>query len=220
MTDIYRMRARVGVDELGLRERHKIDKFERICNASLLLFGRGGYEKTTLREIANEAGVALGTLSLYVRDKRDLIFLIFNKVVPPLLEQGWRNIDPRAPLVDNMMGYFEPNYTVFARNITLYRVLLGQIYNGPATVHVKENDATRARLAEHLATAILYAQKTGECAADLDVGLHADSFYYLHFAAVRVWLSREKPKVEEGLSQLRALFEQHIRGMRNVRGRS
>ena len=215
MKDIYKMRARAEVDELGLRERHKIDKFERICSAALQLFSRGGYDRTTLREIAAEAGVALGTLSLYARDKRDLIFLIFNKVMPPLLEQGRRNVEPKKLLVDNMVAFFEPIYLAFSRNITLYRVLLGQIYNGPPTVHVKENNAMRARLAEHIVAIILHAQRSGECSAEGDVNLLADSFYYLHFAWVRIWLSKDKPKVEEGLSKLRALFEQHVKGMRN-----
>ena len=215
VTNIYKMRARADVDDLGLRERHKIDKFERICDAAFLLFGRGGYEKTTLREIASEANIALGTLSLYVRDKRDLIFLIFNKVMPPLLEQGRRNIEPTASLVDNMIGFFEPIYTAFSRNITLYRVLLGQIYNGPPTVHVKENIAIRARLTEHIVSIILHAQKSGECSKEGDINLQADALYYLHFAWVRVWLSKDKPKIDEGVAHLRALFEQHVWGMRS-----
>ena len=214
--NIYKMRARADGDDLGLRERHKIDKFERICDAALLLFGRGGYDKTTLREIASEAGIALGTLSLYVRDKRDLIFLIFNKVMPPLLEQGRRNIEANGTLIDNMIAFFEPIYTTFARNVTLYRVLLGQIYNGPPTIHVKENNATRARLTEHIVSIILHAQRSGECSKDGDINLQADSLYYLHFAWVRIWLSKDKPKIEEGVSHLRALFEQHARGMRPI----
>jgi hypothetical protein len=100
----------------------------------------------------------------------------------------------------------------------LYRVLLGQLYNGPPTVHVEENNALRARLTEHLVAIIMLAQKSGECSADMDVNLQADSFYYLHFAAVRVWLSKDKPRVEEGVLRLRALYEQHVRGTRNTVG--
>ena len=213
MKDIYNMRARAEVDELGLRERHKVDKFERICNAAIRLFGREGYDRTTLREIAREAGVALGTLSLYVRDKRDLIFLIFNKVIPPLLEQGRRGIEPNKSMVENMLAFFEPIYTAFSRNVTLYRVLLGQIYNGPPTVHVKENIANRARLAEHIVSIIVQARQSGECTKEGDLVLQADSFYYLHFAWVRIWLSKEDPHVKEGVARLRAMFEQHAKGM-------
>ena len=61
---------------LGLRERNKLDKLQRIKHAARTLFIEKGFDETTTREIARRAGVALGTLFLYATDKRDLLFLI------------------------------------------------------------------------------------------------------------------------------------------------
>ena len=53
---------REGAPRLALRERNKLDKRERIRAASAELFTRQGYASATLRDIAQQAGVGLGTL--------------------------------------------------------------------------------------------------------------------------------------------------------------
>ena len=42
---------------------------QNILSAALDLFRRNGFEKTTMREIASEAGVALGSAYYYVDSK-------------------------------------------------------------------------------------------------------------------------------------------------------
>ena len=211
--------ARSGAPDLGLRDRQKIAKLERISAAAHKLFARDGYEGTTLREIAREADVALGTLSLYARDKRDLILLIFNRLIPPLLDQGLRNARGGAGLADSMVAFFEPFYRAYAKNVTLYRIVLGQIYSGPASVHATENANIRAGLTENLSFLLTRAVTSGECIAGIDLAVQARSFYYLYFAAVRAWLSQDEPAPEQGLIELRALFAQHIAGLRAPEGR-
>src|SRR5690606_35807052 len=61
----------------GLRERNKREKRARIERAARELFERKGFEAATARAIAARARVGLGTLFLYARDKRELLFLVF-----------------------------------------------------------------------------------------------------------------------------------------------
>ncbi|RQR51317.1 TetR/AcrR family transcriptional regulator [Burkholderia sp. Bp9140] len=198
---------------LSLRERHKLDKLDRIARAATTLFGRDGYDATTLRDIAREADVALGTLSLYARDKRDLVLLIFNTLIPPLLSEGRANITAGAPLADNLVAFFEPFYRAYAAQPTLYRVVLGQIYNGGGTSHALESETIRRDLATHLGTIIAEAIKSRECRRDIDIDSNARGFFYLYFASVRVWLFGENPDPSEGLAALRTLIDQYIAGL-------
>src|SRR5579864_2623878 len=64
---------------LGIRERNKLRKRQRIQVAVRELFSKHGYDEATLRGIAKRAHVALGTLFNYADDKRDLVFLIVNE---------------------------------------------------------------------------------------------------------------------------------------------
>ncbi len=215
--DLYavRARARAGETELGLRQRHKIDKLQRITDAAELLFGRDGYDGTTLREIAKEAEVALGTLSLYASDKRELILLLFNKMIPPLIEQGRSRTSAKNKLADNMVTYFSSFYEAYSKNLTLYRIVLG--YGDLArdsSVHTREFDRTRVVILTSLGDLILRARANGECSAKGDVELQARSFFYLYFASVRRWISLPDPSIKAGLAELKALFELHVNGMK------
>jgi len=211
--DIYEMSARVASGELGLRERHKVDKLNRIANATLELFAENGYEGTTLRAIASRADVALGTLSLYAEDKRDLIVMLFNKSIPPLMDKARDTIAPNTPLVEGVVNYFEPFYRAYAKEVTLYRLILSQLYNRPTSAHAQEHDRIRERIMRHLTTLIQNARDTGEIDDTGHIELQARSIFYLYFATVRLWLVDEAPKPKMGLKDLEAVIEQQARGM-------
>jgi AcrR family transcriptional regulator len=50
----------------------KKEKAEKVLETSLKAFSRYGFRKTTVEEIAAEAGMTKGNLYLYFKDKRDL----------------------------------------------------------------------------------------------------------------------------------------------------
>jgi AcrR family transcriptional regulator len=215
--DLYagRQRSRGRPNELGLRERHKIDKLERIAVASQDLFGRLGYDGTTLKEIADKAGIALGTLALYAKDKRDLILLVFNRNIPRLVNAGRARVSPSQLLEENMLVFFEPFYRAYAKDLTLYRIILnhGQLADQAAGIHSQEFVRIRVALLGSLAEIIRQGQANGECEAYGDVELLARSFYNLYFAAVRGWIYTPEPKVKAGLAELHRLFVLQMRGL-------
>ena len=47
-------------------------KREAILRAARVLFTKKNYEETTIADIAREAGIAVGTVYLYFRNKRDI----------------------------------------------------------------------------------------------------------------------------------------------------
>ena len=68
-------------EKLGVRERSKRERQDRIMMAARTMFAEHGYDATTLRQVAERAGLGLGTLFNYISDKRDLIYLVFNREV-------------------------------------------------------------------------------------------------------------------------------------------
>ena len=61
-----------------------------------------GFDDTTMREIAVRAGVGLGTIFLYAKDKRDLLFLTINEPLEQITQEAENVFDPKAPLMDNL----------------------------------------------------------------------------------------------------------------------
>lgn len=88
----------------------------RILDAAMDLFRRRGFEETTMREIATEAGVATGA-AYYYFDSKDAIVLAFydqaQKEMQPLLEEALAGSKDLKERLGRLMGvkfrYFEPN---------------------------------------------------------------------------------------------------------------
>jgi AcrR family transcriptional regulator len=54
----------------------KLDKHQAIVDAARELFTTVGYENTTIAEVARKAGVAVGTVYLYFKNKNELLFAV------------------------------------------------------------------------------------------------------------------------------------------------
>lgn len=85
---------------MGLRENNKQDKRERLTRAAHELFSEQGYEATTIRQIAERAGIGVGTIFLYARDKPGLLFLLFSDAVLAVEREAFATLptaDDTAP---------------------------------------------------------------------------------------------------------------------------
>ena len=61
--------------------RNAIDKRQVILEAAIRAFARSGYHQTRITDVAQEAGVAAGTIYLYFKRKDDLLITIFQEKV-------------------------------------------------------------------------------------------------------------------------------------------
>ena len=64
-----------GNQPMSRRERLKQEREARILEAAAAVFARKGFHQATIREIAELADVADGTIYNYYADKRDLLVL-------------------------------------------------------------------------------------------------------------------------------------------------
>jgi len=93
-----------NIDELGKRERNKLDKQRRIVAAATKLFQEKGFDDTTTAEIASAAGIGAGTLYLYVESKEDLLVSAFINVAGGAWTEAFDRVDPDADVVQQIMA--------------------------------------------------------------------------------------------------------------------
>jgi AcrR family transcriptional regulator len=93
----------------------------RILDAAIGLFRRRGFEATTMREIAAEAGVAIGAAYYYFESKNAIVLAFYDRSrheMAPLLEEALASShDLRKrlfSLVDVKLRYFLPNRDILA----------------------------------------------------------------------------------------------------------
>jgi AcrR family transcriptional regulator len=198
--------------KLRRRDINKADKRRRIREAALALFSSQGYEATTLRQIARRARVALGTLSLYADDKRDLVLLIFNEMVPRVIDDAAAAANKRSDLLDRLVAFFGAFYGNIASNITLARIH-HQLNFYSTGSHTAEYNGLRGRVFALLEDMIRSAQVSGEIACRDDPTLIARYIFFSYSAAVRWWVASENLNLRAGLADLRQMLQLQINGL-------
>jgi len=68
---------------------------QRIVESALHLFGSKGYEQTTMREIAAEAGSSPGLTYRYFASKEELVLVLYQNLAEELDEYA-RNLPPAS----------------------------------------------------------------------------------------------------------------------------
>lgn len=198
---------------IGLRERNKADKLQRIRHAARELFIEKGYDNTTTREIAQSADVGLGTLFAYASDKRDLLFLIFNEDIEQVVAQAFRNAQKDAPLLDQLIAFFRTYYRFFAQQPSLSRSMLREL-----TFYVEGREAGRfqegrAALLQCLSTLAMNAQAAGRIASREAPEIIAQVWFSIYAAELRLWLRVDDPELRSGLARLRRMLRLQIVGL-------
>lgn len=113
--------------KLGLRERKKRLRLQRIISVSRQLFISKGFQNTTIQDIAEEAGIGLGTLYLYANGKEDLLVLVFRETLLQMTEEAFNGIDPNEPVIDQLMCFFQVHIDYHKENRLLSRTVLREL---------------------------------------------------------------------------------------------
>lgn len=78
---VVKVVSKIEVPELVARRQ------AQIIRAAVELYGKRGYHVTTIREVAQRAGVSVGLIYQYVADKEDVLFLALTDVLDSYLRE-------------------------------------------------------------------------------------------------------------------------------------
>jgi len=81
------------------------DKRTRILRSAARLFSRQGYNETSMKDIADDAGIAVGTIYLYYRNKEDLLIGIYQYSSALLLKRITDKIAGRTDPLEKYVIY-------------------------------------------------------------------------------------------------------------------
>ena len=130
----------------GLRTRNKLEKLRRIKETAQNLFVAKGFDDTTMREIAVIAGVGLGTIFLYAKNKRDLLFLTINEPLEIVIQKAEDAVDPKATLIGNLLSVARLHYRFFGQQPALARLALREMIFYESGAQAAPFQKTRDRL--------------------------------------------------------------------------
>lgn len=196
----------------GTRERKKADKRRRIVAAATRLFISRGYEGTTTRAIADEAGIATGTLFLYARTKDEALALVYGARVDDALDRVSTRAAARGGLGARVARRLAPLFALYAEHPDLalrYVARLPALEEAEKAAHAARN----ARFLRIVRAEVEAGMEGKELAPDLDL----DQAAALVFGVVRFqifgWLAAGGRSAAAGAAELAAALDLVVRGL-------
>ncbi len=200
--------------KIGVRERSKQERQDRITLAARKLFAEQGYDVTTLRQVAECAGLGLGTLFNYISDKRDLIYLVFNQEVNTATDAAVAAPRSWQTFSEKILGMIEPNYRLFGSEPVLSRILLSEVLQLTPGFHLAEHVGIRDRFIRGMQEVIAGAQATGEIGSQESPELIARHIFFVYSSALRWWLATsEYPDWRMGMRDLAQVLTLQTAGL-------
>ena len=207
-------KAKARPKPANLREQHKAQ-----TRATILEVARGqlesqGYEATTIRSIAYEAGVAIGTVLLHFDSKESLLYSAFYDDLQAISDAALAQVDAAAPLQSQLSGIVAHFFSAFARRPELYRALLER------SLFSTGEWGARFRAQVHgMAVRVIELYEAAQARGELSSCVQAPvatmaffSFYY--FVLIDAAKTGFQPLAEH-TGRFDALLAQHLDGLRD-----
>ena len=141
-------------------------RIHSIQDATMRVIARKGMAAATVQEIADEAGVAKGTIYLYFRDRDELIEKTFQGAMTQLIARIDAVLDQELPFDEKIRAIMAAKIRFFSENREFFRLYLTlRMPEGPAPRQRRQKETChpqyRAR-AQNLAAVLKQAMERGE----------------------------------------------------------
>jgi len=103
-------------------------KKRAIIKAGVEAFSKFGFHKSTMRQIAEMANMAVGTIYLYFKSKDEILNEIFDNEIEQHLDRLFDKIKELPP-VEALKIYYSSRFMVIRRNLKLVQLLTREAQN-------------------------------------------------------------------------------------------
>ena len=199
--------------KLSPRELSRRSSLSKLISTARKLFVEIGYEKATVRKIAEVSGLGMGTVFHYISEKRDLIYLIFNDRAEERVEAAYATLQPWQSFRDKFLTIAESHYQLLALEPELGRILLTEIDHTSGGKHYLRHIEIREHQQRRIEVLIAEAQQTGELRSDISAEMIARTLFFVYASAGRAWINSDDPTWRTGLRQVAEVLDVVLSGI-------
>lgn len=196
----------------GIREQKKAETRKAIVNSAVQLFSEKGFDKTSIEDIAKNAGIGKATVYTYFATKND----IFITYCDDELEEAFDNLNATdqqgVNLLDQLVNFFLIQFKFVTQNHEFGRQMLREmVFPKQINEKAKERDQ---RYFDYLGELFQAAQLRGQLSEDQDLYLLKIHFFSLYLGVLAGWYGGYVESVDEVEPALRDLFRQVFEGIK------
>lgn len=117
-----------------------------LLNTAIRLFKANGYEKTTMRQIAREADMSLGSTYYYFTNKEEIVFFLYQLSLEKTLIYGGKIFEKKKPLEEKVSEFFMTKFGELAPHRKFLKVLSKNSFDPthPTSPFNQKNKAIRS----------------------------------------------------------------------------
>lgn len=195
----------------SIRETKKRRTRAAIMQAAVKLFSEKGFEKTSIEELAREAGIGKGTVYSYFQTKSDILHAFCEDELVCLHQELTANADKEIPLLKQMVNIYMSEFRMITENREFGRLFMQQTAF-PRDVDLEKHLENEDNYFRVLFPLLEKAQERGELRHDLELLYITGHFYGLYLLLVSAWFTGRVP-TEEAEIALETLFRQALEGL-------
>jgi AcrR family transcriptional regulator len=155
----------------GVREKKKADKNLRILAAAMTLFRKSGYDNARIEDIAEMAGVSVGTFYNYFETKGDILVATVSMEVEEVLAAGAAIVDGPPNSVADALGtliaqYFDHSLVYLSKE--MWRTAMALATQHPETPFGRRYTELDRRLCAQVSALLRALQVKGVVITDID----------------------------------------------------
>jgi AcrR family transcriptional regulator len=159
---------------VGIRDDQKLATREKVLEAARDLFNETGYEETTIRAIAERAGVSVGSVFTTFASKAEVLSHVMDRRLGDLYAEFDRVVPYlRGSTADRLCSIFAIHYEFETRRVKLFLAHIAASYspsNDPGVTPYGRNERLTLMLREVLEDGV----RRGDVRPDLDPRLAID----------------------------------------------
>ena len=195
------------------REQKKAKTRKAILEAAVHLFGKKGFDNTSIDQLAKEAGIGKGTVYTYFKTKSDILKAFCEDELDYVHKILANKTNPDSSFLEQIHTIFFAEFQYITRNKEFGRILMREILF-PREGSIKCEDIGEDDYFTMLFPIIQRAKDSGELREDLTPLYVAGHFYALFILLVSSWYSGRVETTEEVQDGMYELFEQTLVGLR------
>ncbi|WP_419176592.1 TetR/AcrR family transcriptional regulator [Desulfosediminicola sp.] len=173
---------------VSLREKKKRKTREAILNAAIELFGKNGFEATSISQLAQKAGVGKGTVYSYFSTKQDILNAFCEGELEYVHEQLNTKTNPDAPVLEQLVTIFLAEFEYVTRTPEFGRLYMQEMLF-PKKEMVLNHKELENKFLDMIFPIISRAQQRGELRADMKLLHLCGHFFSLFILLVHAWYS-------------------------------